>query len=306
MTAQNPLSEPCLVAALYHFARVDTPEAVRQSLHELCTRLNVCGTLIVAGEGLNGTVAGSKDSITRLIDHLRGLPSFAGLEVKYSTASTRPFRRMKVRLKPEIVTMGQPDIDPVHGAGRHVSPREWNELISDPDTVVIDTRNDYETRIGTFRNAIDPDTATFRAFPAWVDANRTQLEGKKVAMFCTGGIRCEKATAYVRSLGIEEVFHLKGGILKYLEDVPESASLWDGECFVFDERVTVTHGLNEGSAVLCRACRMPVTPDERAHPDFVDGISCPHCRESRSEADRARFAERQKQSELAKKRASSY
>jgi UPF0176 protein len=294
-----------LVAALYHFARVGTPDAVRQSLHELCTQLGLFGTLIVAGEGLNGTVAGSQAGITSLIDHLRGLPGFAGLEVKYSTASTRPFRRMKVRLKPEIVTMGQPDIDPVHGAGRHVSPSEWNDLISDPDTVVIDTRNDYETRIGTFRNAIDPDTAIFRAFPAWVDANRAQLEGKKVAMFCTGGIRCEKATAYVRSLGIDEVFHLKGGILKYLEDVPESASLWDGECFVFDERVTVTHGLNEGSAVLCRACRMPVTPDERAHPDFVDGISCPHCRESRSEADRARFAERQKQSELAKKRASS-
>jgi UPF0176 protein len=210
-----------------------------------------------------------------------------------------PFHRMKVRLKREIVTMGVPDIDPLRDAGAYVEPSGWNALISDPDTVVIDTRNDYEVRLGTFAGARDPETTSFRDFPAWVEQHRGELEGKKVAMFCTGGIRCEKATAYVRSLGLEDVFHLKGGILKYLEEVPAAQSLWQGECFVFDERVSVGHGLAVGDAGLCRACRSPVTAADRQSPKFREGISCERCFDSRTEEDRARYAERHRQVEMA-------
>ena len=209
---------------------------------------------------------------------------------------------MKVRLKREIVTMGKPDIDPLRDAGAYVEAGEWNALIADPETIVIDTRNDYEVSLGTFERAINPKTATFSEFPHWVEKQAPDLKGKKVAMFCTGGIRCEKATAYVKSLGIDEVFHLKGGILKYLEEVTPEESLWQGECFVFDERVSVAHGLQVGAAELCRACRHPVLPEERKSLKFQEGISCERCFDSRSEADRKRFAERQKQVELAESR----
>lgn len=287
------------VAAFYRFAGVARPEALRAELKEVCGALNLRGTILVAPEGLNGTVAGRHDAVDRLVGRLRSVPGFAALEVKYSDASGMPFHRMKVRLKREIVTMGVAGLDPVEGAGRHVEPADWNELIADPDTILVDTRNGYEVALGTFRNALDPQTGSFREFPAWAEANRDRLAGRRVAMFCTGGIRCEKATAYVRSLGVEEVFHLRGGILKYLEEVPAEDSLWQGECFVFDERVGLVHGLAEGEASLCRACRQPLTAADRASPLHVEGISCARCHGSRSDADRARYAERQRQVELA-------
>ena len=287
------------VAALYRFCRVDEPEALCQPLAAFCCGRGIKGTLLVAAEGINGTVAGQPGAIAELIAYLEAIPGMAELEVKFSVTSVMPFHRMKVRLKREIVTMGIDNIDPLSDAGAYVEPDAWNTLIADPDTVVIDTRNDYEVALGTFRNAVDPGTATFREFPDWVANNRQVLEGRKIAMYCTGGIRCEKATAYVRSLGLAEVYHLKGGILKYLETVPAEQSLWQGECFVFDERVSVTHGLAEGEAALCRACRRPLTADDRKSPHYREGISCARCHDARSDDDRARYAERQRQVQLA-------
>jgi UPF0176 protein len=290
------------VAALYRFCKLEAPEALREPLAAFCAERGIKGTLLLAREGINGTVAGTEAAIADLIAWLEARPEFAGLEVKYSSADDMPFHRMKVRLKREIVTMGVEGIDPLEGAGAYVEPSEWNALISDPDTIVIDTRNDYEVSIGTFAGAVDPQTSSFREFPDWVARHHNELQGRKVAMFCTGGIRCEKATAYVRSLGIEDVFHLKGGILKYLEEVPAQESLWQGECFVFDERVAVSHGLEQGEMELCRACRHPLAPEEKLSPLFREGVSCPRCHESRSEEDRARYAERQRQVELAARR----
>lgn len=301
MTLSAPY-QPVRVAALYRFARLDAFEALRAPLAAFCCGRGIKGTLLLAHEGINGTVAGSEAAVAELIDHIEAVDGLAGLEVKYSEAAEMPFHRMKVRLKREIVTMGVGDIDPATSAGTYVAPADWNALISQPDTIVIDTRNTYEVSIGTFKGAIDPATASFREFPAWVEAHRAELEGRKVAMFCTGGIRCEKATAYVRSLGFEDVFHLKGGILRYLEEVPAEQSLWQGECFVFDERVSVSHGLAEGDAELCRACRHPLTESERSSPKFAAGISCPHCFDARSDEDRKRYAERQRQVELAQAR----
>jgi UPF0176 protein len=299
----NPSIPPSFrVAALYRFCKLEAPEALREPLAAFCAERGIKGTLLLAREGINGTVAGTETAIADLIAWLEARPEFAGLDVKYSSADDMPFHRMKVRLKREIVTMGVEGIDPLEGAGAYVEPSEWNALISDPDTIVIDTRNDYEVSIGTFAGAVDPQTSSFREFPDWVARHHNELQGRKVAMFCTGGIRCEKATAYVRSLGIEDVFHLKGGILKYLEEVPADDSLWQGECFVFDERVAVSHGLEQGEMELCRACRHPLTPEEKLSPLFREGVSCPRCHESRSEEDRARYAERQRQVELAARR----
>ena len=291
--------QPIRVAALYKFARLDGYEALRAPLAAFCCGRGIKGTLLLAHEGINGTVAGCEEAIAALIGHLEAMEGLAGLEVKYSSAAEMPFHRMKVRLKREIVTMGVEDLDPAVSAGTYVAPADWNALISDADTLVIDTRNGYEVSIGTFKGAVDPQTASFREFPAWVEQHRGELEGRKVAMFCTGGIRCEKATAYVRSLGFKDVFHLKGGILKYLEEVPVAESLWQGECFVFDERVSVSHGLAEGEAELCRACRHPLTVEDRLSPRYTVGTSCPHCFEARSDEDRARYAERHRQVELA-------
>ncbi len=301
MTLSTP-SQPVHVAALYRFCRLERFEALRAPLLAVCDAQGIKGTLLLAAEGINGTVAGSEAGIAALVDHLQAIPEFAGLDVKYSMAAAMPFHRMKVRLKREIVTMGVEAVDPLQSAGTYVEPRDWNALIGDPDTLVIDTRNAYEISLGTFREAVDPGTASFREFPEWVDRHRAELAGRKVAMFCTGGIRCEKATAYVKSLGIEQVFHLKGGILKYLEEVPAAESLWRGECFVFDERVSVSHGLAEGEAELCRACRFPLTAHDRRSPRYEAGVSCPHCFEARSEEDRARYAERHRQVRLAEER----
>ena len=288
-----------LVAALYHFARLPRCAELRAPLAALCRENGVRGTLLLAPEGINGTIAGSDDAVRAVLEFLRDEPALAGLEHKESRAAGMPFLRMKVRLKKEIVTMGIEEIDPVGAAGTHVAPKDWNALISDPDTVVIDTRNDYEVAIGTFRGAVDPGTRSFRDFPDWVRRHRDLVAKPKVAMFCTGGIRCEKATAFMKAEGIENVFHLKGGILKYLEDVPEEESLWQGACFVFDERVSLSHGLVAGGHTLCRACRHPLTADDRRSPLFEDGVSCPRCHGDRSAADRARYRERQRQVELA-------
>ncbi|MAF28926.1 MAG: hypothetical protein CL820_09335 [Croceicoccus sp.] len=299
---------PLTVAALYRFTRFDDPAALQAPLEGVCRANGVRGTLLLAGEGINGTIAGTEPAIAAVLDHIRALPGCAALDVKFSTAASMPFHRMKVRLKREIVTMGQPGIDPNRSVGTYVEPQDWNALIADPDTIVIDTRNDYEVAVGTFDRAIDPKTASFRDFPAWFRAERDRLlgegrlqEGKapKVAMFCTGGIRCEKSTAFLKQEGVDEVFHLKGGILKYLETVPEDESLWRGECFVFDQRVTVAHGLAQGSYGLCHACRRPVSDADMASPLYEEGVSCPACHDERSDEQRAAYRERQRQETLA-------
>lgn len=290
------------VAALYHFTRFDDPGAIRGPLLDLCKSKGISGTLLLAREGINGTIAGDRAGIDATLAHIRSLPGCADLEWKESSASTPPFHRMKVRLKREIVTMGQPDVDPTASVGHYVDPKDWNALITSPDVVVIDTRNDYEVAIGTFEGAIDPETKTFGEFPAWWETNKDRFHNKRVAMFCTGGIRCEKSTNYLIGQGVEDVFHLKGGILKYLEEVPQTESTWDGECFVFDARVSVGHGLAEGPHMLCYACRKPILPEDRNRPEFEDGVACHQCAAETSEVDKERFRERQKQIALAKKR----
>ena len=286
---------PLTVAALYHFARLADPAARQGPLLDLCRAQGLCGTLLLAPEGVNGTIAGPRAGILAVLDHIRAWPGFAGLDWKDSAADAPPFARMKVRLKAEIVTMGQPDMDPATTTGHYVAPRDWNALIAAPDVVVIDTRNDYEVQIGTFQGAVDPGTKSFRDFPAWWTDNAHRFQGKRIAMFCTGGIRCEKSTNYLISQGVDQVYHLQGGILKYLEDVPQKDSTWQGECFVFDQRVSLTHGLAQGRHGLCHACRRPLAPEDRARPEFEDGVSCHRCADEYSDADRARFRERQRQ-----------
>jgi UPF0176 protein len=295
---------PVLVAALYRFTPFGDPEALREPLLAACAAAGIKGTLLLAREGINGTIAGEAGALDAVLAQIRALPGCADLDVKFSAAPAMPFHRMKVRVKREIVTMGEPAIDPTLSAGHYVDPQDWNALIADPDTIVIDTRNDYEVAVGTFAGAVDPATPSFRDFPAWFREHRDELlDGKKrVAMFCTGGIRCEKSTSFLRAEGVDEVYHLKGGILKYLEQVPESESLWRGECFVFDERVTVRHGLEQGTFQLCRACRRPLDEAALAHPAYEDGVSCPGCIDERTPEQRAGYAERQRQEALAKKR----
>lgn len=290
------------VAALYHFTRFADPAAIKPGLAKLCCAQGVTGTLLLAGEGINGTIAGSRAGIDAVLAHIRALPGCADLEWKESTASVPPFARMKVRLKREIVTMGQPDVDPRARVGHYVDPADWNALITAPDVAVIDTRNDYEVAIGTFQGAVDPETASFRDFPAWWEANKHRFHNKRIAMFCTGGIRCEKSTNYLLGQGVEDVYHLKGGILKYLEEVPAEDSTWQGECFVFDRRVSVGHGLKEGPHLLCHACRRPILPEDRDHPAYEEGVACHHCVDETSAEDKARFRERQKQIALARER----
>jgi len=295
---------PVKVAALYHFAVVDDPAALRLQVLPLCEEHGLKGTILLASEGMNGTIAGAPDAIDAVIAGLRALPGFAELEVKYSAASTMPFLRMKVRLKKEIVSMGVEGVDAATEKGAYVDPADWNRLIADPDTIVIDTRNAYEVAIGSFAGAIDPKTESFRDFPAWFDnfAEQLRQESKappKIAMFCTGGIRCEKATAYVRAQGFDDVRHLKGGILKYLEHVPETESLWQGDCFLFDQRVAVGHGLVEADYDQCYACRMPLNAADRASNDYIPGEACPHCIYQRTDEQRARNRERQRQVEKA-------
>ncbi len=267
-----------------------------------CEAEGITGTLLLAHEGINGTVAGSRSGLDALLAHIRALPGCDDIEVKFSTAQEAPFGRMKVRLKREIVTMGVPDVDPKARVGHYLDPEAWNTLIAQDDVVVIDTRNEYEVAIGTFDGAIDPHTKSFREFPAWWAENAARFHNKRIAMFCTGGIRCEKSTNFLLSEGVQDVYHLKGGILRYLEEMPESESLWHGACFVFDERVSVEHGLREGPHELCRACRRPLTPEDCTRPEYERGVSCHHCIDEFDDARRARFRERQRQVELAEAR----
>lgn len=290
------------VAALYHFTRFSDPAALRAPLQEKCDALGITGSLLLAGEGINGTIAGTREGIDAILLYLRALPGCDTLEHKESTASRPPFPRMKVKLKKEIVTMGQPDVNPIARVGHYVEAKDWNDLICSPDVAVIDTRNDYEVGIGTFKGAIDPQTKSFRDFPKWWEDNKDRFHNKRIAMFCTGGIRCEKSTNYLLGQGVEEVYHLKGGILKYLEEVPEKDSTWEGDCFVFDARVSVGHGLKEGPHQLCYACRRPLLPEDRARPEYEHGVACHQCTHDTSESDKDRFRERQKQIHLARAR----
>lgn len=287
------------IAAFYKFTPMDAGKTLQKRLFEICSDNAVIGTILIAPEGINGTIAGPADGMERVLETLRALPGCSGLEPKESFADEQPFFRLKVRLKKEIVTLGVPGVDPNRAVGTYVDPEAWNDLISSPDVVTIDTRNDYEVRIGQFRGAINPETVSFREFPGWFREFRKTRPNARIAMYCTGGIRCEKSTAFALAEGEPEVFHLKGGILKYLETIPEEDSLWQGECFVFDRRVAVRHGLEVGEFVSCHACREPLAPEDLKSPLFVKGVSCPHCHDLTSAEQRARFAERQRQQELA-------
>ena len=291
------------VAALYHFVTLDDFEALRAPITEFCEARGIKGTLLLAHEGINGTVAGSAEAIDELIAYFKTGNIFknrlAGLDVKYSHSNKPPFLRMKVKLKKEIVTLRAPEANPNNQVGTYLDPAEWNEIISDPEMVVIDTRNDYEVDIGTFKGAVDPKTKSFTEFKDWVSENLDPEKDKKVAMFCTGGIRCEKASSYMMAHGFEQVYHLKGGILRYLEEQPEEDSLWEGGCFVFDERVAVGHDLVPQDYLLCHACRQPLSVEDRAHPLYELGVQCAYCANTKTDAERERARERQKQMVLA-------
>ena len=281
------------LAAFYKFTPLPDFTHHREPLLEVARERGVVGSILLAHEGVNGTICGDRDGVEAVLAALRALPGCADLEAKFSHAPAPGFKRMKVRLKKEIVTMGVEGVD-ARAPGDYVAPADWNALIAREDVVVIDARNDYEVEIGTFEGAINPGTEAFGAFPDWLKRYREETGARKVAMFCTGGIRCEKATAYARSIGFDEVYHLKGGILKYLEETPEEASRWQGDCYVFDERVSVRHGLEPGDYVMCRACGRPVSREGRAHQDYVEGVSCAACYGDYSDARKATFAARQR------------
>lgn len=292
-----------VVAALYKFVELPDYEQLRAPLYDFCQENEIKGTILLAYEGINGTISGSRENLDRVLAYLRHDPRFADLEHKESFAAKRPFRSMKVKLKKEIVTLGVSGINPRLHVGKYVESQDWNALISDPETIVIDTRNHYEVDIGTFKNAINPQTTTFRELPDFVDKNLSaQDKNKKIAMFCTGGIRCEKSTAFLMQQGFQDVYHLKGGILKYLETVPPAESLWEGDCFVFDERVAVTHSLSQSSYDQCHGCRHPVSAEDQSSPKYKAGIHCPHCYDILIPRRLERSSERQKQIELARSR----
>ena len=291
-----------VVAALYKFVHLADYVSLRDALYDHMVANKVKGTLLLAEEGINGTICGLREGVDAVKAWLDADGRFDGMSYKESLSDELAFYRTKVKLKKEIVTMGVEGINPAHIVGTYVKGDDWNQLISDPDTILIDTRNDYEVAIGTFKNAVNPNTTTFREFPQWAAQNLDKTKHKKVAMFCTGGIRCEKSTAYLKEQGFDEVYHLDGGILKYLEEMPAENSLWQGECFVFDQRVAVKHGLEQGSYDQCYACRMPLSADEMASDKYVKGLSCPHCHDKTTDEQKAAFAERQRQVELAKQR----
>jgi UPF0176 protein len=291
-----------VVAALYRFAALPDYETFREPLHKVMTNNGVRGTLLLAAEGINGTIAGHRKGVDDVLDWLRRDPRFTGLKAKESYVTENPFYRTKVKLKKEIVTMGVEGINPNDIVGTYVNPKDWNALISNPEVLVLDTRNNYEVEIGSFENAVNPNTQSFRDLPAYVGEHLNPEKHKKIAMFCTGGIRCEKSTAYLKQQGFSEVYHLEGGILKYLEEVPEADSKWHGECFVFDNRVTVNHQLEKGQYDQCHACRRPITESDKLNPHYQKGLSCHHCIESQSEEQRRRYSERERQVELARGR----
>ena len=291
-----------VVCAMYKFVTLENHWQLRQPLHRVMEDNGVRGTLLLAREGINGTVAGSRKGIDKVLAWLRTDPRLVDIDYKESYTIQPPFNRTKVKLKKEIVTMGVEGIDPRRVVGTYVKPVDWNRLISDPEVILIDTRNDYEYRVGTFKNAVNPKTESFREFPQFVKDYLDPVKHKKVAMFCTGGIRCEKSTAYLKEQGFEEVYHLQGGILKYLEDVPADNTLWQGECFVFDERVTVNHDLQKGEYDQCHACRLPITEADKVDPRYQKGVSCPHCHDKLTADQKTRFGEREKQIRLARQR----
>ncbi len=291
-----------LVATFYSFTTLDDYTSMQEPIENCCRENDVKGIVLLASEGINSTIAGPRDGVMNVLHFLREDPRLAELSWKESIATKQPFGKLRVRLKKEIVTMGMPMIDPQRLTGTYVKPEEWNELISDPNVIVVDTRNDYEVEIGTFKNAINPDIASFGELPKWIEENIDVDMQPRVAMFCTGGIRCEKSTTLLKEAGLHEVYHLEGGILKYLERVQEDQSLWDGQCFVFDERVSVGHGLEVGEYELCRGCRHPIREEDKSSPHFIDGVSCPRCHDKTTDEQKACFAERQKQIELAKQR----
>ena len=293
------------IAALYKFFSISEPELLQDKIRDHFKQLKIKGTILVGHEGINVTISGSDLSIDAAIDFLKKINGCSKLDVKYSESDKDPFIRLKIKLKQEIVTIGDTSIDPNKIVGNYVSPDEWNLLIQDEDTIVIDTRNDYEYSIGSFKNAINPNTQKFREFPSWVEKNNFSDEDKKskrVAMFCTGGIRCEKASSFMKDYGFDEVFHLKGGILKYLEEMPQENSLWEGECFVFDDRVSVNHNLEPGSYDMCHGCRMPITDQDKDSSKYIKGVACPNCFDKTTEEQKARYMSRQKQVDLAKSR----
>jgi UPF0176 protein len=288
-----------VVCALYKFTALDHAASFRASLHAMLEDCNILGTILVAREGINGTIAGSRIDMDQFLGWLKSQPGFADIDVKESINLHPPFKRTRVKLKKEIVTMGVEDLDPRTSAGTYVEPEEWNNLLNDPEVLVVDTRNEYEIKVGKFENSINPHTRNFREFPTFAKTRLNPVKHKKIAMYCTGGIRCEKSTAFLKQQGFEQVFHLKGGILKYLERIPEEQSKWQGECFVFDERVTVDHRLQKGSFDQCHACRLPITGEDKKHEKYRQGVSCPYCYDSSTEQDKVRYAEREKQVKLA-------
>lgn len=289
-----------VVAALYRFTTMEDYRDLKKPIESAMNQYRIKGTLLLAKEGINGTIAGDRDGINAMLRYLRTDERLADLQVKESSCDQMPFRRARVRLKKEIVTMGVEGIDPNQSVGTYVDPKDWNELINDPEVTVVDTRNDYEFAIGTFQGAENPKTQSFRQFPEYVDNHLNPKQNRKVAMFCTGGIRCEKSTALLKGMGFDEVYHLRGGILKYLEEIPKEDSLWEGDCFVFDGRVSVGHGLEEGEHIMCYGCGWPVTLEQQKSEHFVAGVQCPQCFDQITEEQRARFTERQRQHDQAR------
>ena len=293
------------IAALYKFAEVGNPEKAQIEIRANLKVLSIHGTILLGQEGINGTISGSKDNIDKAIAYIRQLKNFNDTDIKFSEASINPFARLKIKLKKEIVTIGDKTVKPQEVTGNYIDPKDWNDLIDNNNTILIDTRNDYECAIGTFKNAINPKTVRFRDFPKWVKTQNFSKEdkkNKKIAMFCTGGIRCEKASSFMMNDGFKDVNHLKGGVLKYFEDVPEKKSLWLGECFVFDDRVSVRHDLKVGSYDMCHGCRMPITDADKKSNNYIKGVACPKCFAQKTEKQKSRYMSRKKQIDLAKTR----
>ena len=294
------------VAALYKFSEIDNPLEIQIPLKKTLKELSIYGTILVGSEGINGTIASEdKENLNRALIYLRGLQGFEDLDIKFSDSKKNPFIRLKIKLKDEIVTIGDKSIDPIKTAGEYVKPEDWNSLLQEDDILLIDTRNDYEYSIGTFRDSINPKTKKFRDFPKWLkeqDFTKEDKNNKKVAMFCTGGIRCEKASSLMKNEGFKKVYHLKGGVLKYFESVSKDKSLWDGECFVFDDRVSVKHDLSIGDYDMCHGCRMPITENDKKTKKYIRGVACPNCFDQTTEEQKSRYKSRQKQMELAKQR----
>ena len=294
------------VAALYKFSEIDNPLEIQISLKKALKELSIYGTILVGSEGINGTIAAEdKENLNKALIYLRGLKGFADLDIKFSDSKKNPFIRLKIKLKDEIVTIGDKSVDPIKTAGEYVKPEDWNSLLQEDDILLIDTRNDYEYSIGTFRDSINPKTKKFRDFPKWLkeqDFTKEDKNNKKVAMFCTGGIRCEKASSLMKNEGFKKVYHLKGGVLKYFESVSKDKSLWDGECFVFDDRVSVKHDLSIGDYDMCHGCRMPITENDKKTKKYIRGVACPNCFDQTTEEQKSRYKSRQKQMELAKQR----